>query len=108
MRTMRKGILVTKKGNKEGYFPIFIDDREFVHSVLAEAMEQWKQKKTHDAVHDGMEFFTIANAIGKERTKSHQFIGAESIPERELEAGFNQASYIFAVDFEEGKIRRVK
>jgi hypothetical protein len=28
-----------------------------------------------------------------------QFIGAESIPERELEAGFNQASYIFAVDF---------
>jgi hypothetical protein len=55
-----------------------------------------------------MEFFEIANAIGKERTKSHQFIGAESIPERELEAGFNQASYIFAVDFAGGKIRKVK
>jgi hypothetical protein len=108
MRTMRKGILVTKKGTKEGYFPIFIDDREFVQSVLAEAMEQWKQQKTHDAVHDGMEFFTIANAIGKERTKSYQFIGAESIPERELEAGFAQASYIFAVDFKEGKVRKVK
>jgi hypothetical protein len=108
MRTMRKGILVTKKGTKEGYFPIFIDDREFVHSVLAEAMEQWKQRETKDAVHDGMEFFEIANAIGKERTKSHQFIGAESIPERELEAGFTQASYIFAVDFQGGKIRKVK
>jgi hypothetical protein len=55
-----------------------------------------------------MEFFEIANAIGKERTKSYQFIGAESIPERELEAGFNQASYIFAVDFAGGKIRKVK
>jgi hypothetical protein len=31
MRTVRKGILVTKKGTREGYFPIFIDDREFVH-----------------------------------------------------------------------------
>ena len=108
MRTMRKGILVSKKGTKEGYFPIFIDDREFVHSVLAEAMEQWKQRETKDAIDDGMEFFEIANAIGKERTKSHQFIGAESIPERELEAGFNQASYIFAVDFAGGKIRKVK
>jgi hypothetical protein len=38
----------------------------------------------------------------------HQFIGAESIPERELEAGFTQASYIFAVDFPGGKIRKVK
>jgi len=56
----------------------------------------------------GFEFFEIANAIGKERTKSYQFIGAESIPEREIEAGFNQASYIFAVDFAEGKIRKVK
>jgi hypothetical protein len=108
MRTMRKGILVSKKGTKEGYFPIFIDDRDFVHSVLAEAMEQWKQHKTHDAVNDGMEYFTIANAIGKERTKSHQFIGAESIPERDLEAAFTQASYIFAVDFKEGKVRKVK
>jgi len=108
MRTMRKGILVTKKGTREGYFPIFIDDREFVQSVLAEAMEQWKQHKTQDAVHDGMVFFEIANAIGKERTKSHQFIGAESIPEKELEAGFTQASYIFAVDFKEGKVRKVK
>jgi hypothetical protein len=108
MRTMRKGILVTKKGTKEGYFPMFIDDREFVHSVLVQAMEQWKQRETKDAVDDGMEFFEIANAIGKERTKSHQFIGAESIPERELEAGFNQASYIFAVDFAGGKIRKVK
>jgi hypothetical protein len=108
MRTMRKGILVTKKGTKEGYFPIFIDDREFVYSVLAQAMEQWKQRETKDAMHDGMEFFEIANAIGKEMTKSHQFIGAESIPERELEAGFNQASYIFAVDFAGGKIRKVK
>jgi predicted amidophosphoribosyltransferase len=105
---MRKGILVTKKGTKEGYFPIFIDDREFVHSVLAEAMEQWKHQKTQDAVHDGMVFFGIANAIGKERTKSHQFIGAESISERDLEEGFNQASYIFAVDFKEGKVRKVK
>ena len=34
----------------------------------------------------GLEFFETANAIGKERTKSHQFIGAESIPEKELEA----------------------
>jgi hypothetical protein len=56
----------------------------------------------------GLEFFEIANAIGKERTKYHQFIGAESIPERELETGFNQASYIFAVDFKEGKVRKVK
>jgi hypothetical protein len=47
-------------------------------------MEQWKQRETRDAVHDGMVFFTIANAIGKERTKSHQFIGAELIPEKEL------------------------
>ena len=108
MRTMRKGILVSKKGTKEGYFPMFIDDREFVYSVLAQAMEQWKQRETKDAVDDGMEFFEIANAIGKERTKSHQFIGAESIPEKELEAGFNQASYIFAVDFAGGKIRKVK
>jgi hypothetical protein len=108
MRTMRKGILVTKKGNKEGYFPIFIDDRDFVQTVLAEAMEQWKQRETKDPVHDGMVFFEIANAIGKERTRSHQFIGAESIPEKELEAGFTQASYIFAVDFKEGKIRNVK
>jgi hypothetical protein len=108
MRTVRKGILVTKKGTKEAYFPMFIDDREFVHSVLAEAMEQWKQRETKDAMHDGMVFFEIANAIGKERTKSHQFIGAESIPERELEAAFNQASYIFAVDFAGGKIRKVK
>ena len=105
---MRKGILVSKKGTKEGYFPMFIDDREFVHSVLAEAMEQWKQRETKDAMHDGMVFFGIANAIGRERTKSHQFIGAESIPERELEAAFTQASYIFAVDFTGGKIRKVK
>jgi hypothetical protein len=41
-------------------------------------------------------------------TKSHQFIGAESIPERELEVGFNRASYIFAVDFAGEKIRKVK
>ena len=75
MRTVRKGILVTKKGTKEGYFPIFIDDREFVHSVLAEVMEQWKQRETKDAMDDGMEFFEIANAIGKQRTKSYQFIG---------------------------------
>ncbi|MFY9800786.1 MAG: hypothetical protein WAK10_06020, partial [Methanoregula sp.] len=92
----------------EAYFPIFIDDREFVYSVLAQAMEQWKQRETQDAEHDGMVFFEIANAIGKERTKSYQFIGAESIPERELEEGFNQASYIFAVDFAGGKIRKVK
>ena len=108
MRTMRKGILVTKKGPREGYFPIFVDDREFVYSVLAESMEQWKQRETKEAVDAGMEFFEIANAIGKERTKSHQFIGAESIPERELEAGFNQASYIYAVEFAGGKIRKVK
>jgi hypothetical protein len=108
MRTMRKGILVTKKGTKEGYFPIFIDDREFVHSVLAEAMEQWKQRETKDPVHDGIVFFEIANAIGKERTNAHQFIGPESIPEKELEAAFTQASYIFAVDFAGGKVRKVK
>lgn len=105
---MRKGILVTKKGTKEAYFPIFIDDREFVYSVLVQAMEQWKQRETQDALHDGMVFFEIANAIGKERTKSYQFIGAESIPEKELEEGFNQASYIFAVDFAGGKVRKVK
>jgi hypothetical protein len=108
MRTMRKGILVSKKGTKEGYFPIFIDDRDFVHSVLAEAMEQWKQRETHDAMHDGMVFFEIANAIGKERANAYQFIGAESIPEKELEGAFTQASYIFAVDFKEGKVRKVK
>jgi hypothetical protein len=55
-----------------------------------------------------MVFFEIANAIGKERTKSHQFIDGESIPERELEGAFTQASYIFAVDFKEGKVRKVK
>jgi hypothetical protein len=71
-------------------------------------MEQWKQRETRDAVHDGMEFYEIANTIGKERTKSHQFIGAESISERELEAAFTQASYIFVVDFKEGKVRKVK
>jgi hypothetical protein len=38
----------------------------------------------------------------------HQFIGDELIPEREFVAGFNQVSYIFAVDFKEGKIRKVK
>jgi hypothetical protein len=31
MRTTRKGILVSKKGTMEAYFPMFIDDREFVH-----------------------------------------------------------------------------
>jgi hypothetical protein len=71
-------------------------------------LNQVKKAKAEDAMYDGMDFFEIANAIGKERTKSHQFIGAESIPERELEAGFTQASYIFAVDFKQGKSRKVK
>jgi hypothetical protein len=87
---------------------LVIDDRDFVHSVLAETLEQWKERQTKERVNDGMVFFEIANAIGKERTKSHQFIGAESISERDLEEGFNQASYIFAEDFKEGKVRKVK
>ena len=108
MSTMRKGILVTKKGNKEVYLSIFVDDREFVQSVLAEAMEQWKQRENKDASDAGMDFYEIANAIGKDRTKSRAFIGTDSIADREIESAFNQAMYIFAVDFEGGKVRKVK
>jgi hypothetical protein len=55
-----------------------------------------------------MDFYEIANAIGKDRTKSRAFIGTDSIAEREIESAFNHAMYIFAVDFEGGKVRKVK
>ena len=105
---MSRGILVINKRDQTLYLPIFHNDREFAYSVLTETMERWKPRETKSPFKDGVDFYEIADAIGRGRSKSHLFIGPESIPYETPDSIISNASYVFAIDFEEGKIVVVK
>jgi len=110
---MKNGILVIKKfiqyTIQELYLPIFHEDRDFVNSVLSDAMIMWKRyEKTNSQDDNNREYFIIADAIGRERLKSDLFIGFESIPYEKPESIINHASYVFRVDFENQKIVTLK
>lgn len=110
----KTGILFTKetvfKGTdlehttRELYLPIFHEDREFVKSVLTDAMDTWKQRENKKSCDYSVVFYEIADAIGRERTKSHLFIGPESIPYETPDSIFEHAAYVFTPNFEDGTI----
>jgi hypothetical protein len=105
---MSRGILVINKSDHDLYLPIFHDDREFVYSVLMESMERWKPREAKLHFHESLDFYEIADAIGRERTKSHLFIGPESVPYENQDSIVSHALYVFAVDFLGRKIVVVK
>jgi len=116
---MRKnGILFIKETNFKGtdlehttrelYLPIFHEDREFVNSVLTDAMDTWKQRENKKPYDYSLAFYEIAASIGREMTKSHLFIGPESIPYETPDSILEHAAYVFTVDFETQKIIALK
>jgi len=111
---MESGVLFLKKtfhGHtvQELHLPIFHQDRDFVYSVLTDSMNIWKQQdKKNSADNDHLVFYKIADAVGRERTKSQIFIGPESIPYENLELIISNRPYVFTVDFEEQKIILLK
>ena len=104
---MWRGILVINNRDQIHYLPIFHEDREFAYSVLTEAMDRWKSIERKGSSFDSADFYGIADAIGRERSKSPIFIGPESVYET-LDSIISNESYVFAVDFEERKIVVVK
>jgi hypothetical protein len=101
---MWRGILVINTRDQTLYLPIFHDDRDFAYCVLTETMERWKPRETQSPFNDGVDFYEIADAIGREKSKSHIFIGPESIPYETPDSIISHASYVFAVNFEDRKI----
>lgn len=100
---MDRGILVINKRDHALYLPIFHEDREFAYSVLTEAMDRWKPKERKGSSFDSVDFYEIADAIGREKSKTPVFIGPESVYET-FDSIIRHESYVLAVDFEERKI----
>lgn len=115
---MKTGILFVKKiiyehtileqTIQELFLPIFHEDREFVYSVLTDAMEKWKPKTGDDSFSSVQDFYEIADAIGQQRSNSHLFIGPESIPFETLDSIIKNQPYVFTVDYENRKIVSMK
>ena len=93
---------------RELYLPIFHEDREFVKSVLTDAMDTWKQRENKKPYDYSLAFYEIAAAIGRERTKSHLFIGPESIPYETPDSILEQAAYVFTPNYQDGTIVTLK
>ncbi|WP_321505674.1 hypothetical protein [uncultured Methanoregula sp.] len=93
------------------YLPIFQDDRVFVFSVLTDAMKKWGEIEKKSQRRDPTVFYEIADTLGKERSRSHIFLGPEAVSEQCLggkEYACKNALYFFAVDFKEKKIIPLK
>ena len=93
---------------RELYLPIFHEDREFVNSVLTDAMDTWNQRDDKKPYDESVVFYEIADSIGRERTKSHLFIGPESIPYETPDSILEHAAYVFTPNFEDGTIVTLK
>lgn len=106
---MKSGILYIKKTFLEDTIqeltlPVFHEDREFVNTILTEAMEIWRlREKNRDVFDPAVEFYKIADAFGRDKVKSHIFIGPESTYES-LDTVLINRPYVFSVDFENQKI----
>ena len=105
--TLDKGT-VLEHTIRELYLPIFYEDREFVNSVLIDAMNAWKLLETKRSYRSLEDFFTIADSLGRKRSRSHLFIGMESVPYETPDSIIRDAAYVFGVDFENQKIVSMK
>lgn len=89
------------------YLPIFHKDREFVLSVLTDAMKKWGENERKSLGRESIEFFEIADDLGRKRSRSQLFLGPEAASEQCLggvEYACKNALYIFGADFEEKRI----
>ncbi|MCK9581858.1 MAG: hypothetical protein M0Q92_15620 [Methanoregula sp.] len=106
------GLLFVNNGVQEMYLPIFHEDREFVLSVLTDAMKKMGRVEGKSPYHQSRVFYEIADDLGRERLKgAHLFIGPEAVSEQCLggvEDACQQALYIFSVDFDNREIVKVK
>jgi hypothetical protein len=110
---MHVGLLFVKKtrdgGNiQELYLPIFHENREQVHSILIDAMDSWELRKNEVSFYPLQDFFSIVETLGRERTRSHLFIGPESVPFETLQTAIRDRPFVFTVDFERKKIISLK
>ena len=87
--------------------PIFHEDRELVNSILTDAMNVWLHLETKNSLWPHVGFFNTVESLGRKRTKSQVFIGPESTYET-LDSVIKNRPYVFTVDFNEGKIIKLK
>ncbi len=107
---MGLGLLFINNGHQDMYLPIFQEDREFVFSVLTDAMKKWGETEKKSQLTFTSTFYRIADTLGKERDSSF-FIGPEAVSEQCLggeEYACKNALYIYAVDFKEKRIITMK
>ena len=105
------GLLFINNSHQDMYLPIFHEDREFVSSILLEAMKKWEETDTKSHRRDSVLFYEIADNLGKERSCSHIFIGPEAASQVCLggvEYACKNSLYIFSVDFKNKKIITLK
>ena len=102
------GLLFINNGIQEMYLPIFQEDREFVLSVLTDAMKKMDGVEGKSPFEQPRAFYEIADDLGRERLNgAHLFIGPEAVSEQCLsgvEDACQRALYIFSVDFAGKKI----
>lgn len=105
------GLLFINNGHHDMYLPIFNEKRELVLSVLTDAVKKWGEPDRKSQERDSIDFYQIADALGRQRSGSHLFLGAEAVSPQCLggvESACEDALFIFAVDFEKRKIIALK
>jgi hypothetical protein len=108
---MKIGLLFVNNGHQDMYLPIFHEDREFVLSVLTDAMKKWEANERKSFRKASIEFFEIVDDLGRERSRSQRFLGSEAASEQSLggvEYACKNALYVFSADFEAKKIVTLK
>jgi hypothetical protein len=94
---------------EEMYLPIFFEDKEFVGSVLSDAVQEWEMHDKYWKSHV-RDFVLIAQKLSWERMRGFS-IGPEAVSQQCLggeETARNNALYIFGVNFKGKKIIMLK
>lgn len=109
---MAPGLLLIDNGHQQMYLPVFCADRELVHVVLCDAMNEWSGKEQQSRRNSAVAFFGIADDLGRERFGCEGcFIGPEAVSALGCgneEDAVSRAGYVFAADFEGKQIVTVK
>ena len=104
---MTRGVLVIRGAAKVLYVPVFDEDKDRAYTVLMEAMKRWESPGRKDPFYDRLDFYELADRMGKEQSGSHRFLGPEFVPFVPDEV-FCDAAYVFTVDFDGRRIIVVK
>jgi len=85
------------------YLPVFCTDRELVHAVLCEAMDEWSRMNRDSPFRDAVAFYEIAKRLGMKRTGcAGCFIGPEAVRKGADE------QFVFEADFPMQRIVSVR